>query len=176
MAIIDKQELILEGRYTLKSLLNDKKKGLSFANSVINGKGSESKINKFSVYSKKYGLKGLLDGISYELNDYVEKCDNLSFHGKKRQFRKYIVKPYLSDPAFELLEDFIDCTCSMYGFNAYVLWTKFDAPLKNVTIKNSIKRRLDYITDLFYLYDFVPVLEDSISHFDANTLEEHKKI
>ncbi len=176
MELIDKQELIIEGRHTLKSLLNDKKECLSFANSVINGENLEYAINGFSVYSKKYGLNGLLDGISYELDDYIEKCDDLSFNGKKREFRKYLVKPYLSDPTFQLLEDFIDYTSYMYKFDAYVLWTKFDAPLKTVTIKSGIKRKLDYITDLFYSYDFVPVLEDSISNFDTNTLEEHKKI
>jgi hypothetical protein len=163
----EKSDVRWEAYYLLKLVLYDKKEGLSSINAVTNGiyyNMSEARKR----YGKKYGLQSSLEGIAFELQDYIEKCDEASFDSEKN-FRKYSVRPYLSEEVFDMLETFVDYSLDAYGIDDISVKV---LPSGNAEQKKAVKVKqgLDSILDAISSTEFVFNTEDCVSFFDKNKL------
>jgi hypothetical protein len=163
----EKSDVRWEAYYLLKLVIGDKLEGLSSINAITN-KIYSNIFEERKKYGKKYGLQSSLEGIAFELQDYIEKCDEASFDSGKN-FRKYSVRPYLSEEVFDMLETFIDYSFDVYGIDNVSVKV---LPSRNAEQRKAVKVKqgLDSILDAMCSTEFVFDTEDCVSFSDKNKL------
>ncbi len=176
MEVSERFELRFDAYYFLKKLSYDKKEGLAFMNTIVNGSDADyGKLDRYQQYKGKHDLKTLINNISTEIQDYVDECDKLSFDAKN-ELRLYSIKPYMSNMTLLLLDNFIDHAMDVF----------WEDNILDLEIKNTVKRRMPYereikndldsIIDNISSYYFVSDIEDCISYFDKCIKVEDQKI
>ncbi len=183
MGLEERLELRNDGFDILTWLLNGKKEGLSYIHAIIDGRYFDtSDLQDNKIDRRKYGFYGLLELIHDTLQDYVDKCDYLSFgSGKKRRVREYFVKPYIEEELFYSLVNFLYDTSQAYNLDEDEVYEmtlskrgRVNTKTKEKMDKNRIKSTINKIYNLMDSYDFVFDMEDSVGYTHVNVESSNK--
>ncbi|MEM0142707.1 MAG: hypothetical protein QXL94_01940, partial [Candidatus Parvarchaeum sp.] len=139
-------------------------------------------LEKTGLNNRKYSIEHSLSKMLETLKQYISECDRLSFSNKPYNgLRYYLVKPYVKDEFFYILDETIDNISRIYKINFGVenrpLAVKKDGFRSVESIrKQNLRDMLNEIHEIECSTDFVSEIEDSISFARDIQLVAYKKL
>lgn len=163
------RDLKKEGFNILNWLLENKKQGLNYIHSIIDGNNFDyNKLKKEKIDNKKYGLDGLLYKIADVLDNYGVECDKLSLNNDEKGFsRSYLIKPFVQEELFCSLDNLIDNIYKFYStdYNKNNLYPFMNVENKSIgkNKEQDIIKAIEDIRDAAAEYDFISNIEGTVN-------------
>jgi hypothetical protein len=167
----------------LNLLIENKKEGLAYIHAIVDGQSFNYKsLQKKEFNHRKYTLESSLLEIAKTLNQYVQQCDTLSFGNNLHDgLRCYLVRPYLNEEFFYLLDQTIEDIADIYKIdlnlnNLFLDTNNSKKVFKDYGRKEKIRDSLKEIIEIESMNEFVSDLEGTVDFVREVNLSTYKKI
>ena len=162
------RDLKLDSSNILNWLFENKKEGLTYIHTIIDGANFDyTKVKREKLDNKKPGLEYLLYKLADVLHNYAEECDSLSLNPSENGFsRNYLIRPFVQEELLSSLDNLIEGIYKFYGIdsnnNNLYLALNTDNALNNDE-KYRVKKIIDDIKNTEAEYDFISDIEETVN-------------